>query len=266
MEPITIAAFYKFATIEDVEALKSRLAPLCRANAIRGTILLASEGINATVSGTQTAIERLLGELKADSRFADLAPKLSRFDRHPFDRLKVKVKPEILTFGVPEADPCRRVGAYVAPEQWNALISEPDVLLIDTRNDYEYRVGTFEGAVDPATRSFHEFPAYVAANLDPARHKRIAMFCTGGIRCEKATAYMLMKGFREVYHLEGGILAYLETIPAESSLWRGECFVFDDRVAVGHGVEPGRTRLCLTCGQPVLSGKDACSCREGKAA
>ena len=229
---ITVAAFYEFVAIDDPRGLRTRLAALLGAHDIKGTILLAGEGINGTISGTPAAMRAVLTELRADERFADLVTKDATTDAHPFKRLKVKVKREIISFRQPEADPITRVGTYVAPEHWNALICDPDVLVLDTRNAYEVAVGTFAGAVDPGTRSFGDLPAYVAANLDPARHRRVAMFCTGGIRCEKASAYLMSLGFPEVYHLQGGILNYLATVPREQSLWQGECFVFDEREAV----------------------------------
>jgi UPF0176 protein len=230
--PITISAFYKFVAIADPPALRDTLHDRLQSRAIKGTILVAHEGVNGTISGAQDAMRAFLEELRADPRFADLVTKEARSDTHPFGRLKVKVKPEIVTFRQPQADPTRRVGTYVAPENWNALISEPGVLVIDTRNSYEFEAGTFDNAVDPQTRSFTEFPDYVRKNLDPARNRKIAMFCTGGIRCEKASAYMLAQGFSEVYHLEGGILNYLAKVPREDSRFRGACFVFDERRGV----------------------------------
>ncbi len=248
---VTITAFYKFVAVADGAALRAHLADVCARNAIKGTILVAPEGINATVSGSAQGVAALLADVRSDPRFADLVSKEATFDRDPFKRMKVKLKREILTFGHPEADPTRRVGTYVKPADWNALISDPDVVVLDTRNDYEYAIGTFERAADPATRAFTEFPDYVMRNLDPTRHKKIAMFCTGGIRCEKASAYMLALGYPEVYHLEGGILKYLETVPADESLWRGQCFVFDERVSVGHGLAPGGYVICKGCGWPI---------------
>ena len=248
---ITVTAFYKFAAIEDPPALKARLLDLGQTHAIKGTILLAPEGINATVSGPDASIRHLLGWLRADPRFAGLVSKESFAATHPFQRFKVKLKAEIVTFGVPDANPAKRAGTYVAPAAWNALIQDPDVAVIDTRNAYEVAIGTFEGARDPATGSFSQFPDYVAANLDRTRHKKVAMFCTGGIRCEKASAYLLTQGFEQVYHLEGGILKYLETVTPEESLWRGACFVFDARVALEHGLTPGGFALCPACGHPV---------------
>ncbi|MFZ4808256.1 MAG: rhodanese-related sulfurtransferase [Hyphomicrobiaceae bacterium] len=229
---VTVSAFYKFVAIADPPALRAHLLAALAAAEARGTILLAPEGINGTISAAAAAMAAFLAGLRADPRFADLITKNASAAAHPFRRLKVKVKREILTFGHPEADPTVRVGTYVRPEDWNALICDPNVLVLDTRNAYEVAVGTFAGAVDPGTRRFGEFADYVRANLDPGRHRRVAMFCTGGIRCEKASAYMMAAGFPEVYHLEGGILAYLAAVPPEQSLWRGACFVFDERAAV----------------------------------
>ncbi len=254
----TVSAFYKFVPIADCPALRDTLFALGCSEGLCGTILLAPEGINATVAGPDAGVRALLCYLKRDPRFADLVSKESLAPTRPFDRWKVKVKDEILTFGAPEADPSRRAGIYVAPKDWNALITQDDVVLIDTRNDYECAVGTFRGAIDPGTRSFTGFKDFVAEHLDPARHTRIAMFCTGGIRCEKASAYLLAHGFSEVHHLQGGILKYLEEVPEEESLWQGACFVFDERVAVTHGVKPGGHRLCACCGHPVAPGEDRC--------
>jgi UPF0176 protein len=252
---VTVTAFYKFVAIADPPALREQLLERARGLDIKGTILLAPEGINATIAGPDAGIRAMLVHLRADPRFADLVSKESCADAVPFRRLKVKVKREIVTLRRPEADPSRRVGTYVQPEHWNALIADPDVVVIDTRNAYEVAIGTFRGALDPATRAFSEFPDFVAASLDPARHRRVAMFCTGGIRCEKASAYLLSQGFPEVYHLEGGILKYLETVPPDESLWQGECFVFDERVALEHGVKPGAYVLCKRCGFPVAAGE-----------
>jgi len=234
---ITVSALYKFVAIDDPKALRDRLAAEMAVREMRGTILLAPEGINGTISAATPAMAEFLALLRADPRFADITTKDALADAHPFQRLKVKVKREILTLGRPEADPTQRVGTYVAPADWNALIADPEVLLIDTRNAFEVAAGTFPGAVDPGTRSFGDFPAWAERSLDPARHRKIAMFCTGGIRCEKASAYLLAHGFSEVYHLEGGILRYLAEVPATESRWQGECFVFDERVSVGHGKE-----------------------------
>jgi UPF0176 protein len=248
---VQVAAFYKFVSIDDGAALRSALHDACAAGGIKGTILIAREGINGTVSGPSEAIAALLSTLKSDHRFSDLSVKFSEAEDFPFQRLKVKVKREIVTFGVPEAEPAVAMGELVEPEDWNALISDPDVILIDTRNTYEVEVGTFEGARNPETRAFNEFPAYVRRTLAEDRSRKIAMFCTGGIRCEKASAYLRKEGFTSVYQLHGGILRYLERIPAEESLWRGECFVFDERVALEHGVKRGQHTLCEQCGFPI---------------
>ena len=248
---ITVAALYKFAALPDYQALQPGLLDFCLSQGIKGTLLLAEEGINGTVAGSRAAIDALIARLRSDARLADLEHKESLADDMPFYRMKVRLKKEIVTLGVPGINPNNRVGSYVAPEDWNALISDPDVVVVDTRNDYEYGIGTFRGAIDPQTATFREFPAYVGNNLDPARHKKVAMFCTGGIRCEKASSFMLEQGFEQVYHLQGGILKYLEKIPAAISMWEGECFVFDHRVAVGHGLQVGEYELCHACRQPV---------------
>jgi UPF0176 protein len=229
---IVVSAFYKFVAIDDPEAVRARLYEVCAAEGVKGTILLASEGINSTISAEPAAMARVLAAIRADARFADLTTKDAATDEHPFKRLKVKVKREILAFGLPTGDPTVQVGTYVAPCDWNALISDPDVLVLDTRNIYEYEAGTFANAVDPSLKRFRDFPAYVAQNLDPAKHPKVAMFCTGGIRCEKASAYMKSLGFPEVYHLQGGILQYLAEVPKRQSLWQGGCFVFDERETV----------------------------------
>jgi UPF0176 protein len=263
---VTVTAFYKFVAIADPPALREELLAVARAHGIKGTILIAPEGINATIAGPGAGIRQILVHLRADPRFAGLVSKESYAEAMPFARLKVRLKREIVTLRRPEADPSRHVGTYVKPQDWNDLIADPDVTVVDTRNAYEVGIGTFEGALDPATRSFSEFPDFVAANLDPARHKRVAMFCTGGIRCEKASSYLLSQGFPEVYHLEGGILKYLETVPPEQSLWQGECFVFDERVALEHGVKPGSHAMCKRCGAPVAAGGErehALNCRKG---
>jgi UPF0176 protein len=246
-----VAALYKFAQLPDYRSLQRGLLDFCLAHEIKGTLLLAEEGINGTVAGRREAIDALIAYLKSDTRLADLEHKESFDDENPFYRMKVRLKKEIVTLGVPGIDPNKVVGTYVAPEDWNALISDPDVVLIDTRNDYEYDIGTFKGALDPRTTTFREFPEFVAKNLDPAKHKKVAMFCTGGIRCEKASAFMLQQGFEAVYHLQGGILKYLENVPEQESLWQGECFVFDQRVAVKHGLEVGEYDQCHACRHPL---------------
>ncbi|MBB5190585.1 UPF0176 protein [Silvimonas terrae] len=250
-QPIVVAALYKFVTLTDYEALREQLRQCMEDLDVKGTLLLAEEGINGTVSGTREAIDGLLAWLKKDPRMLDLDHKESYCDEQPFYRTKVKLKKEIVTLGVPGVDPNKRVGTYVEPQDWNAIISDPEVLVIDTRNDYEVAVGTFERAVDPETKNFGEFPDYVKAHFDPAKHKKVAMFCTGGIRCEKASSYMLGEGFEEVYHLKGGILKYLETVPEQESLWKGECFVFDNRVTVRHDLSEGDYELCHACREPV---------------
>lgn len=244
---VVVAALYKFATLENYRDLREPLLQACLDAGIKGSLLLAREGINGTIAGSREGIDRVLDYLRADERLRDLEHKESRDDTQPFLRMKVKLKKEIVTLGVEGIDPNVEVGQYVEPRDWNALISDPEVLLIDTRNDYEVQIGTFEGAIDPQLRTFREFPDYVQ-RFDPTRHKKVAMFCTGGIRCEKASAFMLQQGFEEVYHLKGGILKYLEEVPAEQSLWKGECFVFDNRVAVNHDLQKGRYELCHACG------------------
>jgi UPF0176 protein len=246
-----VATFYKFVSIPDYRELRGPLLAYCQQQKITGTILLATEGINATIAGEPGGVDALLKFLRSDSRLADLTFKESLTNVPPFQRLKVKLKKEIVTLGQPAANPTQQVGTYVSAGQWNQLISDPEVLLIDTRNDYEVKIGTFKGAINPQTPSFREFPEYVSQKLDPQRHKKVAMFCTGGIRCEKASSYLLNQGFEQVYHLKGGILKYLEDVPPEESLWEGECFVFDGRVAVTHGLERGHHDMCLSCGHPI---------------
>ncbi|MEY3739596.1 MAG: hypothetical protein RLZZ192_271 [Pseudomonadota bacterium] len=251
-------AFYKFVELPDFEARKAPLLAFCEQQGVKGLILLAREGINSTIAGPEEAVRAVLGYLRADSKFSDLQHKESWSELPPFRRMRVRLKKEIVTSGVPEVSPVTMAGTYVKPEDWNALISDPDVVLIDTRNDYEVEIGTFERAIDPAIQTFSQLPGWVdqADVLKPVAGKRpkVAMFCTGGIRCEKSTAMMRAKGYDEVYHLEGGILKYLETIPPEKSLWKGECFVFDERVAVVHGLERGESRLCRCCRQPFPKG------------
>lgn len=251
MSKIIVAALYKFAKLPDYRERQAGLYEFCVKQEIFGSLLLAEEGINGTVAGTRAGIDALIAFLKADPRFADLEHKESFAEAMPFTRMKVKLKKEIVTLGVPRINPNEKVGTYVAPEDWNALISDPDVVLIDTRNGYECDIGTFRGAIDPKTNAFREFPAYVSKNFNPAKHKKVAMFCTGGIRCEKASSYMMEQGFEQVYHLQGGILKYLENIPPEESLWLGECFVFDQRISVGHGLQVGEYEQCHGCRYPV---------------
>jgi len=250
-QAIVVAALYKFVTLPDYQALREPLLEVMRDNDVKGTLLIAEEGINGTVSGPRGGIDALLDWLRRDARFTDIAHKESYCDAHPFYRTKVKLKREIVTLGVPQVDPNRKVGSYVEPTDWNALISDPEVLVIDTRNDYEVEIGSFEGAVNPRTRSFRDFPEYVKAHYDPARHKKVAMFCTGGIRCEKASSYLLDEGFESVYHLKGGILSYLEQVPEQQSLWRGDCFVFDNRVTVRHDLSEGEFDQCHACRRPI---------------
>jgi len=255
-ESVAVAAFYKFVDIDATDNLREDALALLDTHGIKGTMLIATEGINATISGTDDAIAQVIAALRSDARFSDLEVKFSRAPRQPFRRLKVKVKREIVTLDAPEARPSAATGRFVAPADWNALISQPDVLLIDTRNDYEVQIGTFEGAQNPKTRSFGEFRDYVANELAQNPQRKIAMFCTGGIRCEKASAYLITKGFTDVNQLGGGILKYLEDIAPDESLWRGECFVFDERVALGQGLQQGNHTLCASCGVPMPLGPD----------
>ncbi len=251
MSHIVVVALYKFVILPDYQEFAPRLKDHCDTLGLQGTFLLAEEGINGTVAGTREGIDGLLAYLRNDARFADIAHKESIYEEMPFYRMKVKLKKEIVTMGVTGIDPLKIVGTYVQPQDWNALISDPDVVVVDTRNSYEYNIGTFARAIDPKTETFREFPAYVAQNLDPAKHKKVAMFCTGGIRCEKSTAYMKEQGFEEVFHLEGGILKYLEEVPEAESLWQGECFVFDNRVAVNHSLQKGIYGQCHGCRHPI---------------
>jgi len=245
-----VTTFYKFVPLPHVRELRSHLLAVGQALNLRGTLLLAPEGINGTLAGERAALDQMLAHLRQHPALSDITPREAVTTALPFGRFKVKLKREIVTLGRPDITPGQGVGTYVAPQQWNALLCDPEVLVIDTRNDYEVSIGSFHGAINPKTRRFREFPAY-AAQLDPAAHQRVAMFCTGGIRCEKASAYLLRQGFEQVYQLQGGILNYLDTIPESDSLWQGECFVFDDRVALGHGLQPGRHQMCQGCGHPV---------------
>ena len=251
MAEYVVCALYRFVRLDDYRELRHALHELLLENSIRGTVLLAPEGINGTVAGTRAGIDRLLEWLRSDSRLADIDCKESLVERPPFKRTKVRLKREIVTLGIPDIDPNRDAGDYVDPADWNTLISDPDVLVIDTRNDYEARIGTFRHAVNPQTNAFRDFPTYVKSSLDPARHRRIAMFCTGGIRCEKSTSYLKQLGFDQVFHLKGGILKYLEEIDEQDSLWEGECFVFDERVTVNHRLEPGSYSQCNACRMPI---------------
>ena len=247
----TIAALYHFTRFEDPAALQAPLRAVCAANAVRGSLLLAGEGINGTIAGPRDGLNEVLAHIRGLPGCAGLEWKESTSDSPPFGRLKVRLKKEIVTLGVPGVDPNAAVGHYVRARDWNALISAPDVAVIDTRNDYETAIGTFRGAVDPETESFRDFPAWWEANKDRFHNKRIAMFCTGGIRCEKSTNYLISQGVDEVYHLKGGILQYLEDVPEEESLWQGDCFVFDERVSVGHGLSQGPHALCRACRRPL---------------
>jgi len=249
--PVVVCALYHFVKLDDYASKRSPLLQVMQDNHIKGTILLASEGINGTVAGHREGIDNLIAWLRRDKRLANLDFKESYDDEVPFYRAKVKLKKEIVTMGVEGIDPNRKVGTHIKPGDWNSLISDPEVLLIDTRNKYEVQIGTFRNALNPETETFREFPDYVMENLDPEKHKKVAMFCTGGIRCEKSTAYLKEQGFDEVYHLEGGILKYLEEVPEEESLWQGECFVFDNRVAVNHQLEKGGYDQCHACRLPI---------------
>lgn len=250
---IRVCALYRFATFPDPGALREPLLAVAEGNGIRGTLLLASEGINGTIAGTQGGVEAVLDHIRTLPGCIDLDYKDSTAEAMPFHRMKVRLKREIVSMGVDGIDPTREVGTYVAGAEWNALIADPGTVVIDTRNDYEVAIGTFDGAVDPGTKNFRDFPAWFRDHRDEllAGKTRVAMFCTGGIRCEKATAFLKAEGVEDVFHLDGGILKYLETIPAEESRWNGECFVFDARVAVGHGLAPGSHALCHGCRMPV---------------
>lgn len=247
---IVVAALYKFAKLPDFAQMRAPMLALCKEHQIQGTILLAAEGINGTVAGSRDATNSLLSYLRSDPRLADLDHKESYCDEQPFYRMKVKLKKEIVTLGVP-VDPTQAVGTYVTPQKWNELIADPDVLVVDTRNDYEVDIGTFQRAINPNTTTFREFPQFAEKNLQQAKDKKIAMFCTGGIRCEKSTAFLIQQGFKHVYHLKGGILKYLEEMPAEQSLWQGECFVFDNRVAVNNNLQQGQYDQCYGCRHPI---------------
>lgn len=252
---VIIATFYKFVRVLDTQALRDELYDKCKRAGIKGTIIIAKEGINGTVAGSRKAIDSLLACFRGDERFRDMEHKESLASHIPFHRLKIKSKQEIVTMGQPDIDPRLKVGTHVNSRMWNELVNDPDVLVIDTRNDYECTVGTFKNAVSPNTRSFREFPDYVKKNLDPDKNKKIAMFCTGGIRCEKATSYLLSQGFDEVYHLKGGILKYLEEISPENNLWQGECFVFDGRVSINEKLEKGKHVMCYACRMPLSEGE-----------
>lgn len=254
-EPLRVAALYCFTRLEDFASRRAPLERLCREQGVRGTLLLAAEGINGTIAGTDEGISGVLAHIRALPGCVDLDVKFSGASAMPFHRMKVRLKREIVTMGEPGIDPLASVGTYVEPEEWNTLISDPDTIVIDTRNDYEVAVGTFEGAIDPKTARFRDFPDWFRRERDKllgtGRQPKVAMFCTGGIRCEKSTAFLKQEGVEEVYHLKGGILKYLETVPETRSLWRGECFVFDQRVTIGHGLTEGTFVLCHACRRPV---------------
>ncbi len=251
MNQIVVCALYKFVTLENFQGLRQPLHNVLEANQVRGTLLLANEGINGTIAGSRAGIKNVLNWLRNDPRLSDIDYKESFTDSMPFNRAKVKLKKEIVTLGVEGIDPKRVVGTYVSPVDWNQLISDPEVIVVDTRNDYEFKVGTFKNAINPNTESFREFPRFVKEILSPEKHKKIAMFCTGGIRCEKSTAFLKEQGFDEVYHLKGGILKYLEEVPATETLWEGECFVFDERVTVNLQLEKGNYDQCNACRLPI---------------
>ena len=248
---IVVAAMYKFVHLPDFVELREKLVQVCEKQSLKGTLLLAEEGINGTVAGDRDGIENLLCFLRQDPRFSDLEHKESFVSEMPFYRMKVRLRKEIVTMGIPGTDPNQLTGSKVDHAQWNALISDPEVLVIDTRNEYEYGIGTFKNAISPRTTTFREFPEYVSRELEADKHKKIAMFCTGGIRCEKATNYLLSQGFEEVYHLNGGILKYLKEVKDEENLWKGECFVFDGRVAVDKYLERGSYEQCFACRMPL---------------
>lgn len=248
---LIVAALYHFTRFPDPAALKGPLAKVACANGVRGTLLLASEGVNGTIAGTRNGVDAVLAHIRALPGCEALEWKESPAGAMPFGKMKVRLKREIVTMGQPDVDPRASVGHYVEPADWNALITAPDVVVIDTRNDYEVAIGSFAGAVDPGTRSFRDFPAWWQANAGRFAGKRVAMFCTGGIRCEKSTNWLLSQGVKNVFHLNGGILKYLEEVPRQDSLWQGECFVFDGRVSLTHGLQPGRHGLCHACRRPL---------------
>ncbi|MBL1210110.1 rhodanese-related sulfurtransferase [Geminocystis sp. GBBB08] len=247
----TFASFYQFLVLDNLVDLQTQFLQWCHENQIKGTILIAKEGINANIVGKKNNIEIVINNIKKTLNYQALEIKYCLVEKIPFEKMKVKIKPEIITFGIPEANPNIQVGTYVKSKDWNNLISLSDVKVIDTRNEYEVKIGTFKNAENPHIHSFREFNEYIEQNLNPEKQEKVALFCTGGIRCEKVTALMLSKGFKEVYHLEGGILKYLQEIPPEESLWEGECFVFDERVAVKHGLEKGTYELCPETGEPI---------------
>ena len=255
MSAFKVVALYKFVSLKDYQELREPIHDFCVQHGIKGALLLAQEGINGTVAGKSADIGALMEYLERGNlftgRFKGAEIKYSDAQEMPFMRMKVKLKKEIVTLRAPEADPTKSVGTYVNADGWNDIISDDQTVVLDTRNDYEVAIGTFEGALDPQTQNFTQFKDFVEKNLDPKKNKKVAMFCTGGIRCEKASSYMLAKGFEEVYHLKGGILKYLEETPQEDSMWNGECFVFDERVSVGHGLAQGELALCRACRFPL---------------
>ena len=260
--PICVAALYRFAVLADCAGIRAGLARLCQAEAVKGTLLLAREGINGTIAGSDEGIERVVAAIRQIDGCADLEVQFSRAAVQPFHRMKVRIKREIVTMGQPQIDPLAGTGHYVDPHDWNRLIADPETIVIDTRNDYEVAIGTFAGAIDPKTPTFRDFPAWFRAERERllgngTTAPKVAMFCTGGIRCEKSTAFLKAEGVDEVYHLKGGILKYLETVPPEESLWQGECFVFDQRVAVGLGLAPGSYALCHACRRPLSAANQA---------
>jgi UPF0176 protein len=245
--PLTVAAFYHFIPLDGLEVLRQHLLEQCKSRGLCGIVLIAPEGINATIAGEDSALRSALADIAEMLGVERFDAKFSPAQTRPFKRMKVRIKKEIVTLGVDGVDPNARVGTYVAPEDWNDLIADPDVLVIDTRNAFEVAMGSFRNAADPHTKSFGQFPDFVRKTLDPSRHQKIAMYCTGGIRCEKASSFMLSQGFKHVFHLKGGILNYLEKIPESQSLWQGGCFVFDERIAIGHGLKTLGLRTCLSC-------------------
>ena len=259
---IAVAALYQFTRFDDPGPLRAPLLAVCEGHGIKGTLLLACEGINGTIAGSAQGIDAVLAHIRALPGCAGLDVKFSEAPNMPFGRMKVRLKREIVTMGEPDIDPALRTGCYVEPADWNALIADPETLVIDTRNDYEVAIGSFAGAVDPQTPTFRDFPGWFRKNRDQllAGKRRVAMFCTGGIRCEKSTSFLRAEGVEEVYHLKGGILKYLEQVPADESLWRGECFVFDERVSLAHGLAPGTAMLCRDCGRAILPGEACADC------
>ena len=247
MKKTCIVTFYHFASLDDYQDIQVRLLDRCLHEGIMGTVLLAEEGINGTIAGSDASVAKILTYIRSDRRLSDLVHKISYADKPPFLRMKVRIKKEIVTMGIPNLSPENTVGTYVEPVDWNNLVTDPDVLLIDTRNKYEIEIGSFANSINPETTSFREFPHWVEKNGSFLRDKKIAMFCTGGIRCEKSTSYLKEKGYKEVFHLKGGILKYLEVVPSKDSLWKGECFVFDERVSVGHNLKVGSYALCHAC-------------------